>query len=78
MNSNKLYNQIMALFGGLMSFFYAGLGLYIIFSPDLVNIEKVIRTIFGSTMILYGIYRMYRTYIKIIEVFFKDESPEDE
>jgi hypothetical protein len=76
MDSNKLYNQIMTLFGGLMSFFYAGLGLFIIFSPDLINIDKVLRVIFGSSLIIYGLYRMYRTYVKVVEFFFSDDNSE--
>jgi hypothetical protein len=75
MNSNKLHAQIMTMFGGLMSFFYGGVGLYIILSPDLINIDKVLRIIFGSSMILYGLYRLYRTYVKIIEVFFTKDDP---
>jgi hypothetical protein len=77
MNSNKLYNQIMTLFGGMMSFFYLGVGLYMIFSPDMVYINKVLRVIFGSSMIFYGSYRLYRTYVKIIEVFFRDNDTDD-
>jgi hypothetical protein len=77
MNSNKLYNQIMALFGGVMSFFYLGVGLYMIFSPDMVYINKVLRVIFGSSMIFYGAYRLYRTYVKIVDVFFRDNDTDD-
>jgi hypothetical protein len=76
MNSNKMYNQIMTLFGGLMSLFYGGIGLYIIFSPHLFNIDKALLVIFGSSLILYGLYRLYRTYQKIVELFFSDDNSE--
>lgn len=74
MNSDKLYNQIMTMFGALMSFFYIGLGLYVILSPDLDYIEKPLRVIFGSALNLYGIYRLYRTYVKIVELFFTKDK----
>ena len=76
MNSNKMYNQIMTLFGGLMAFFYTGLGLYIIMSPDLISIDKVMRVIFGSSLVLYGAFRLYRTYVRVIEVFFTEDEKE--
>ena len=66
----------MTLFGGLMAFFYGGLGLYIIMSPNMVYIDKILRVIFGSTLIFYGLYRLYRTYVRVIEVFFTDDETE--
>jgi hypothetical protein len=60
----------MVIFGGLMVFFYLWLGLFIIFSPLLDHIDKVIRIIFGSAILLYCVTRAFRTYEKVREVFF--------
>ena len=40
-------------------------------------LDKPVRVIMGSTFIFYGLYRAYRAYVKIVEVFFtKDEDEE--
>jgi hypothetical protein len=40
-------------------------------------LDKSVRVIIGSSFIFYGLYRAYRAYTKIVEVFFTDED-EDE
>jgi hypothetical protein len=55
--------------------FYLGVGYYFVFLSNLSYLDKPIRVIMGSTFIFYGLYRAYRTYVKIVEVFFtKDED----
>ena len=66
----------MAIFGGLMTFFYLAVGLYIAFSNNLSHIEPFIRYLIGFTFMVYGIYRALRTYSKIKEVFFDKNNDE--
>jgi hypothetical protein len=77
MQTNRLYNQFMVLFGGLMTVFYFGIGYYFIFSPNLSYIDNFLRYLFGGTLVFYGIYRLIRTYVKVKEEFFSDKY-EDE
>ncbi len=74
MSGKNLYEQVMVIFGGIMIFFYIGLGLIIIFSQLFDYIEKFIRIIFGSALILLGVQRAFRTYEKVKEVFFTQDN----
>ena len=74
----NLYERVMTVFGGVMVFFYLGLGCYLIFSPLFSQYDKFIRIVLGSTLILYGIARAFRTVQKVKEEFFSDEEPEDD
>jgi hypothetical protein len=74
MNENKLMQQITAIFSVFMVFFYLGVGVYLLFYFDLSYIDKALRIIMGSTFLFYGLYRLYRAYIKIVEVFFTKDN----
>ncbi len=77
MNSNRIMEQITAIFSVLMVFFYVGTGIFLIFYLDQSYLDKAVRVIIGSTFIFYGIFRAFRTYVKIVEVFFtKDDNYE--
>ena len=77
MNENKLMQQVTAIFSLFMVLFYLGVGSYLIFFTDFSYIDKPVRVIIGSTFIFYGIYRAFRAYGKIVEVFFtKDNNNE--
>jgi hypothetical protein len=77
MNENKLMQQVTAIFSLFMVFFYLGVGSYLIFFTDLSYIDKPVRVIIGSSFIFYGLYRAFRAYGKIVEVFFtKDNNNE--
>jgi hypothetical protein len=77
MNGDKLMQQVTAIFSVFMVFFYLGVGFYLIFFPNLSYLDKPIKVIMGSTFIFYGIYRAYRAYVKIVEVFFTKEDDND-
>jgi hypothetical protein len=64
------------IFGGMMVFFYIGMGLFIIFSPLFDHIVKIIRIIFGSALGLYGLARAFRTYEKVKDLFFSRNNSE--
>lgn len=78
----RLYDKVMTIFGTIMVFFYLGLGLFMIFSPMLDQggsfpMDKALRIVFGSPLILYGIYRAFASYEKIKESFFSDDENEE-
>jgi threonine/homoserine/homoserine lactone efflux protein len=79
MNENRLMQQVGAIFGAFMTFFYLGVGIFLFLSPNLIlssnpTYTKFMRILVGSTFIVYGIYRAYRTYVKIIELFFPEND----
>ena len=75
MNSNKLMEQVLAIFSIFMVIFYFGVGVYLTFFFPRTYINRGVLVIIGSTFIFYGLYRAYRTYVKIVEVFFtKDDE----
>jgi hypothetical protein len=77
MSGDRLMQQVLAIFSVFMVLFYLGAGWYFVFYFDLSNLDKAVRVLFGSTFIFYGLYRAYRAYVKIVEVFFtKDEDDE--
>jgi len=57
-----------------MVFFYLGVGSYLLFTEKLSYLDKAVRVIMGSTFIFYGLYRAFRAYVKIVEVFFTDDK----
>jgi threonine/homoserine/homoserine lactone efflux protein len=82
MNENRLMQQIGTIFGVFMTFFYLGVGFFLILSPNLrlsldQTYNKFMRILVGSTFIVYGIYRAYRTYVKIVELFFSGNDDKD-
>lgn len=77
MNENRLMGQVTAIFSIFMVFFYLGVGCYFIFFTTLSYLDKPVLVIMGSAFIFYGLFRAYRTYVKIVEVFFtKDKDAE--
>ena len=70
MDGNRLMQQVTAIFSAFMVIFYLGVGWYIAFYFNLSYLDKAVRVIMGSTFIFYGLYRAYRAYVKIVEVFF--------
>jgi hypothetical protein len=70
MNENKLMQQITAIFSIFMVFFYLGAGFYLLLFFKNSYIDKTVLVIMGVTFIFYGLYRTYRAYLKIVEVFF--------
>jgi len=77
MEGNKLMQQVIAIFSIFMVLFYLGVGYYFIFLSNLSYLDKAVRVIMGSTFIFYGLYRAYRTYVKIVEVFFTKDSDDE-
>jgi hypothetical protein len=75
MNDNRLMQQVTAIFSTFMVLFYLGFGIFLVFYFNMSYLDKSVRIIVGSAFIFYGLYRAYRSYIQIVEVFFtKDED----
>ncbi|HCT30719.1 MAG TPA: hypothetical protein DIW31_08265 [Bacteroidales bacterium] len=74
---NNWYGQFMIMFGGIMTLFYIGVGLYFILSPNLIHIDSFIRYLLGGVFIFYGIYRAFRVFEKIKEVFSSNNEQND-
>ncbi len=70
MNEKKLMDQISAIFVIFMTFFYIGVGLFLIMAKNIYNIDPVLRKIVGFSFLFYSLYRGYKTYLKIKEAFF--------
>jgi len=69
--------QVTAIFSLFMVIFYLGVGTYLIFFTDYSYLDKSVKVLIGSAFIFYGLYRAFRAYVKIVEVFFtKDDSDE--
>ncbi len=77
MTENKLMQQVMAIFSIFMVFFYLGIGTYLTFFSDFSYLDRAVRVLMGSTFIFYGLYRAYRAYVKIAEVFFTKDDAND-
>jgi hypothetical protein len=77
MDGNRLMQQVTAIFSTFMVIFYLGVGLVLIFYSNLSYLDKAVRVILGSTFIFYGLYRAYRAYVKIVEVFFTKDTDDE-
>lgn len=80
MNENKLMNQVTAIFGLFMVVFYLGVGIYLIFFFNRTYMDRAVLVIVGTSFIFYGIYRAFRSFTRIKELFFgtgKEEDDED-
>ena len=77
MNENRIIQQVTVIFSSFMVLFYLGVGIYLIFYSDLQYLDKALKVIMGSTFIFYGLYRAFRAYIKIVELFFKKDKNKD-
>jgi hypothetical protein len=77
MNENRLMQQVVAIFSIFMVVFYIGVGIFLIFYSGLSYLDKAVRMIMGITFLFYGLFRAYRSYIKIVEVFFTDTKDEN-
>jgi len=76
MNSKRLYDQVMTLFGTAMVFFYIGLAYMLIFADAFGHIDITLRSIFAFPFFLYGAYRAVGSFRKIKENFFKKDKEE--
>jgi len=77
-----MMNQVVAVFGAFMTFFYLGVGLFLLFSDAVDRSETTIiikssGTLWVSPLYSMGLYRGYRSYIKFKEAFFSKSDETD-
>jgi len=63
-------DQISAIFGIFMTFFYIIVGIFFIYAKSLYYIDSLIRNIVGISFLIFSLYRGYVSYLKIKEAFF--------
>jgi len=78
MDENKTVEQVNAIFGLFMVLFYLGVGTYLLFFFKTGYIDKSMRVIIGSSFLLFGVYRAFRTYFKIVELFFSGRKDKND
>jgi len=62
-NPETTLQKFLKYFGLLMTLVYPGFGLYLIFSsPEQLALQPQVKLILGIMLILYGLFRFYRTY----------------
>jgi len=60
------YPSILLLYHSIAVILFTGLGIFIIFSPSSVMASnKQYKTILGILLVVYGIYRAYKAYLKL-------------
>lgn len=77
MDDNRLMRQVNAIFSIFMVLFYLGMGIYLIFYFKNTTLDRSVLVIFGSVIFFYGLYRAYRTYVSIVELFFRRNRDEE-
>ena len=70
MDSKRLYDQVMTIFGTVMVFFYLGLGYILLFTTLFSYVDIALRVMFSVPLFIYGVYRGVSSYQKIKEYFF--------
>ncbi len=78
MNDIRIGDQIGAIFGAFMSIFYVSAGLYLAFFSDFYWLDKFLLKLVGITFALYGVYRAFRAYQQIRDVFFHSRKNDEE
>jgi hypothetical protein len=76
MNSQRMMDQVAAVFGIFMTAFYIGVGIYLAFYAKL-NIDVAIKNLVAYPFMLFGIYRGFRTWQKIRDLFFRKSDDEN-
>lgn len=77
MDSNIVVKQMQAIMRFLMSLFYVGAGIFLLFFADNFQIDKALRNIVGGAFLFYGIYRIYTSFVTLFKLFFRRDEGED-
>lgn len=78
MNDRRIMDQIGVIFGAFMTIFYISVGLYLAFFSNFYWMDKFLLRLVGITFALYGVYRAFRTYHKIVELFFSGNKDDED
>lgn len=74
MDNNIVVKQVQAVFRFLMSLFYIGAGIFLIFFADNFEIDKAFRNLIGIPFLLYGTYRVYTSLVSLYKLIIKRED----
>jgi len=77
MDSNIVVKQMQAIMRFLMSLFYVGAGIFLLFFADNFQIDKALRNIIGGAFLFYGIYRIYTSFVTLFKLFFRKDEDEE-
>ena len=77
MNDNKILRQISSMFSIFMVIFYIGFGTFSIFFFDQSLIDRATRVIIGTAFIIYGVFRAFKTFFQVKELFFNTEIDDE-
>lgn len=77
MDSNIVVKQMQAIMRFLMSLFYVGAGIFLLFFADNFQIDKALRNIIGGAFLFYGVYRIYTSFVTLFKLFFRKDEDED-
>jgi cytochrome c biogenesis protein CcdA len=69
MNESRIMKQVGAAFGVFMTMFYLGVGTFLLVSEYMKYFDAFLRYVIGITFIFYGIYRGFRTWGTIKELY---------
>lgn len=64
----------MGIFGYSVAVLFVVLGLYLIFTKSLDNIQPEMRTILGIILLLYGVFRSVINYQKLREARYEEDE----
>jgi len=77
MDNNKIMKQVTAIFNLFMVFFYLGGGIFLIFFFKNTYLDQAVLVLMGSVFVFYGLYRAYRTYVSIVDLFFRKDNDDE-
>jgi hypothetical protein len=77
MDNNKIMKQVTAIFNFFMVFFYLGGGIFLIFFFKNTYLDKSVLVLMGSVFVFYGLFRAYRTYVSIVDLFFRRDKDDE-
>jgi len=76
MDSNIVVKQVQAVIRFMMSLFYVGAGIFLLFFADNFQIDRALRNIIGGAFLFYGIFRVYTSVVSLYKLFFRRDEDE--
>jgi predicted membrane chloride channel (bestrophin family) len=61
-NGGSAFRSIYTVVGGILSFFYIGIGILFLKGEITFDIQPLYLNLFGVVLILYGLFRVYTFY----------------
>ncbi|MBN1159345.1 MAG: hypothetical protein JXA61_08180 [Bacteroidales bacterium] len=74
MRKRNVGSLFMGIFGYSVAVLFVVLGLYLIFTKSLDNIQPEMRTILGIILLLYGVFRSVINYQKLREARYEEDE----